>query len=67
MGIVVDAFSGVYRFNDARRNPPSDFGGSTHVDFIEGPASVEDKMVALLNIDQVVNVGLPENLDQTRG
>ena len=49
VGIVVDAVSDVYKFSSkAIRKPPS-FG--QHIDscFLEGLASVEDKLIILLN------------------
>jgi len=49
VGIVVDAVSDVYKFSsNAIRKPPS-FG--QHIDscFLEGLASVEDKLIILLN------------------
>ncbi len=66
MGIVVDAVSEVYRFNDESRSPPPDFGGAIHVEFVDSLATVDDKMVILLDVDRLVSTGLLEDLNQVR-
>lgn len=62
MGIVVDAVSDVYNVSENDMSPPPDFGGVVSVDFVKGLTTVDEKMVILLDIDQLMN---SEALDVT--
>ena len=55
MGIVVDAVSEVYNVttNDLKAAP--DFGGAVDADVVRGLATVEKKMIILLDIDHLLN------------
>lgn len=55
MGIVVDAVSDVYNVDRQAIKSPPDFGGKLSVDFIRGLATVNDKMVIVLDIDRLMN------------
>ncbi len=55
MGIVVDAVSEVYNIEADEMKPPPDFGTMVSIDFIQGLASVEEKMIIVLNIDHLLN------------
>ncbi len=56
MGFVVDAVSEVYNVgNDELKDAP-DFGGAIDTQFIKGLATVDEKMLILLDIDQLVDV-----------
>ncbi len=55
MGIVVDAVSEVYNIPTSELQPPPDFGGVVSVEFVRGLASVDDKMVIVLDIDHLLN------------
>jgi len=55
MGIVVDAVSDVYNIDRQAIKSPPDFGGKLSVDFIRGLATVNDKMVIVLDIDRLMN------------
>ncbi len=55
MGIVVDAVSDVYNVDRQAIKSPPDFGGRLSVDFIRGLATVNDKMVIVLDIDRLMN------------
>jgi purine-binding chemotaxis protein CheW len=55
IGIVVDAVSDVCSVAEAELRPPPDFGGAVSVDFVRGLATVEEKMIILLDIDQLLN------------
>ncbi len=57
VGIVVDAVSDVYNVADGDLKPPPEFGGAVAVDFVRGLATVDDKMVILLEIDELLNSG----------
>jgi purine-binding chemotaxis protein CheW len=50
MGVVVDAVSDVYQVAAADRQPTPDLGGAT-AEFVQGLATVDDKMVILIDID----------------
>jgi purine-binding chemotaxis protein CheW len=55
MGIVVDAVSDVYAVPAEELRPSPDFGGNVHVEFVRGLATVDEKMVIILNIDKLLN------------
>lgn len=54
IGFVVDAVSDVYNVTAEQFNPAPDFGDHVHTDFIRALATVDEKMVILLDIDQLV-------------
>lgn len=57
MGLVVDAVSDVYSFGpDARQSPP-ELGAVVDARFLQGLATVGDKMVILLDVDRLLNTG----------
>ena len=58
LGIVVDAVSEVYDINKDDMQPPPDMEGSISIDFVTGLATMEDKMVILLDINKLVNEGI---------
>ncbi len=60
MGIVVDAVSEVYNISNEDKKPAPDFGGSISSSAITGLATLENKMVILLDIDQLMNSTLHE-------
>ncbi len=57
MGIVVDAVSDVYAVPSEELRPSPDFGGNVNVEFVRGLATVDEKMVIILNIDKLLNAG----------
>ena len=65
MGVVVDAVSDVYDINSDLMQPAPDFGDHISVDFIKGLATVEDKMVILLNVDCLLTYTEMESLKTT--
>ena len=54
LGIVVDAVSDVYSLDEAQIKPTPEMGDKIDTNFIKGLASIEDKMVILLNIDRLL-------------
>ena len=60
IGFVVDAVSDVYNVSADQFRAAPDFGAHVHTDFIRALATVEEKMVILLDIDHLVSV---EELD----
>jgi len=64
IGIVVDAVSDVYNITMDEMKPPPDFG-DIDIEFVEGLATVDEKMVIVLNIDKLLNTSIvPEMSDQ---
>lgn len=55
VGIVVDAVSEVYSFVSDAIKPTPDLGGSIDSDCVNGIATVDNKMVMLLDIDSLVS------------
>lgn len=55
MGIVVDAVSDVHDVTEKDIKPPPDFGSVISIEFIRGLATVNEKMVIILDIDRLLN------------
>ncbi len=60
VGLVVDAVADVYRLESSEIQPPPDMGGAIHTDFVRGLATVEEKMVILLEVDCLIDFGAVE-------
>ncbi|HJL40856.1 MAG TPA: chemotaxis protein CheW [Myxococcales bacterium LLY-WYZ-16_1] len=56
MGVVVDAVNDVHHLLDTQIEPPPELDSMAHTDFISGVASVQDRMVILLDIDRLLNL-----------
>ncbi|WP_077528732.1 chemotaxis protein CheW [Vreelandella utahensis] len=54
MGLIVDALSEVYGINEDQLRPPPEFGTVIRTDFIRGLATMEDKMVIVLDVDSLL-------------
>jgi len=65
MGIVVDAVSDVYDITREQMKPAPDFGDVISIEFIEGLATVENKMVIILNIDHLLSSNEMEIINRT--
>ena len=57
MGIVVDAVSDVYNIADTEMKPPPDCIGTISTEFVKGLATVNGKMVIIMDIDLLLNAG----------
>jgi purine-binding chemotaxis protein CheW len=55
MGIVVDGVSDVYNMPEDDIKPSPDFGSSVDTAFVKGLATVDEKMVIVLDIDHMLN------------
>ena len=62
VGVVVDAVSDVYNVTDGSIKPAPDFGGAIDVDFVKGLATVDEKMVIVLDIDHLINTAVLEEM-----
>ncbi|MCP5145805.1 MAG: purine-binding chemotaxis protein CheW [Gammaproteobacteria bacterium] len=63
MGFVVDGVSDVYTVEKSKLKPAPDFGGNVSSDFIRGLVTVDEKMVILLDVDQLVNRGIEQAIE----
>jgi purine-binding chemotaxis protein CheW len=57
MGIVVDAVSDVYNVSAQDLKPAPEFGGANKTEFLRGLVTVNEKMLIVLDIDQLLNSG----------
>lgn len=64
MGIVVDTVSDTYDVPEESIKPAPDFGDKIEVAFLKGLATVNEKMLILLDIDRLLNSGELNILDQ---
>lgn len=55
MGIVVDGVSDTYNIPEEAIKAAPDFGAAVDTAFVQGLATVEEKMVIILNIDEMLN------------
>jgi len=55
MGVVVDAVSDVYNVPTDNIKPSPDFGTAVDTEFVKGLATVEKKMIIVLDIDHMLN------------
>ena len=62
MGIVVDAVSEVYNINEDELKESPDFGAAISTDFVQGLATIDEKMIIVLDIDDLLNSSVSENL-----
>jgi purine-binding chemotaxis protein CheW len=57
MGMVVDAVSDVYNVTGDQMKPPPEFGSAIDTQFVKGLATVDAKLVILLDMDRLLNSG----------
>jgi purine-binding chemotaxis protein CheW len=57
MGLVVDAVSDVYNVSNEELKPPPQFGSMMHTNYIKGLATVNERMLIVLDIDRLLNTG----------
>ncbi len=55
VGLVVDAVADVYRLEGDEIQPAPDMGCAIHTEFVRGLATVDEKMVILLEVDRLVD------------
>jgi len=58
VGIVVDAVSEVYNVSDEQIRPAPDLGGAISTEFVKGLATLDEKMIILLDIDKLITAGV---------
>lgn len=64
VGMVVDAVSDVYNIMPENVNEAPEVGGTVNMEFIKGLATINDKMIILIDVDELINVGVLEELPQ---
>ncbi len=68
IGFIVDAVSDVYNLSEEQLKPSPDFGNAVNTEFVKGLATVDEKMLILLDIDHLVDgdieVGQMENAEK---
>ncbi len=57
MGIVVDGVSDVLNIGEAEVRPTPDFGAVVNTEYISGLATVDQRMVMLIDIDRLLTSG----------
>ncbi len=55
MGIVVDGVSDVYSISADELKPAPEFGDEINAEFVKGLATIDEKMVIMLDIDKLLN------------
>ena len=55
MGIVVDAVADVYNIEDDKIKPAPDFGSVVSIEYVQGLASIDEKMLIVLDIDKLLS------------
>ncbi len=67
LGIVVDGVSDVLNVSEEGVKPTPDFGTTVHTEFISGLATVDEKMVMLLDIDRLLRLDELSALEKVTG
>ncbi|TGD73170.1 purine-binding chemotaxis protein CheW [Mangrovimicrobium sediminis] len=63
MGLVVDGVSEVYTLGKDQCQDPPEFGGSLDQRFVKSLASVDEKMIIVLDVDAFLTAELQRSLD----
>ncbi len=58
LGIVVDAVSEVYSISGSDLKPPPDMDGAISIEFVKHLATIDNKMIILLDINRLINEGI---------
>lgn len=58
IGLVVDGVSDVHAISANNLQPPPDMSGTIHTEYVNGLATMDDKMVVVLNVNQLINDGI---------
>jgi purine-binding chemotaxis protein CheW len=64
VGIVVDAVSEVYNVSDDQIRPAPDLGGAISTEFVKGLATMDEKMIILLDIDKLITAGVLKEIEK---
>ncbi len=64
VGLVVDAVSEVYNLPKEAIGKTPDLGGAISTNFVKGLATMDEKMIILLDIDLLINAGVLKDVEQ---
>lgn len=62
IGLVVDGVSDVYSMNKSDLQASPTMAGTIHTDYVNGLATVADKMVIVLHVDALINDGVLDSI-----
>ena len=65
IGFVVDAVSDVYNVTDEQLKPSPDFGNAVSTEFVRGLATIDEKMLILLDIDHLIDADVVNQSQMT--
>ncbi|MCK5880999.1 MAG: purine-binding chemotaxis protein CheW [Sinobacterium sp.] len=60
VGLVVDAVSEVYNIDESNVNPAPQLGSAVDTEYVMGLATIEEKMIILLDVDSLIGKGILE-------
>lgn len=66
VGMVVDAVSEVYNVSEDMMRETPDMGGAINTDFVKGLATIDEKMIILLDVDLLIEKGILENIKDVK-
>lgn len=58
IGLVVDGVSDVYSFNKKELQTAPDMTGTVHSEYIQGLATINEKLIITLHVDPLINDGI---------
>lgn len=64
VGLVVDAVSEVYNINASNMNASPEFGGGVDTQYVKGLATIDEKMVIVLDVDHLVAQEVLDYVDE---
>ncbi len=62
VGLIVDAVSEVYSIRSESVRAAPDLGGAISTDYVTGLATVDEKMIILLDVDRLIDSGIMQNV-----
>lgn len=65
LGVVVDGVSDVHSLKPNSTQAAPEIGGVIHTEYVNGLATVEDKMIILLHVDQLIVSGILNEIKKT--
>ncbi len=65
IGVVVDGVSDVHSIDLENLQSAPEINGTIHTDYVKGLATVTDKMVIVLHVDQLVSTGILDEIKKS--
>ena len=66
IGLVVDAVSDVYDVNEDTIRPAPDLGVAIDTEYVRGLATLDDKMIIVLDIDHLISTGVLKKIEKNQ-